>query len=360
MLKRSPFIEYAFIIKNDFERIKADEMLKDFGKGAAAYPVISEQVLIDTKLEINKDLIVFALKDMSFLRDEAKLETQIKLAQEELESHKAQAGKLADRMELVWNDYTFALVYNAASGKVDASEAEAIRLKIADSEAAIIEAEKKRSVLNEVKEQLSRNLAQTRDDIEEKETACSLLSRIMEMNTSIDKKYERLKGLKADVDSARNRIYECEEAAASANSEYDTARDFEDSTRKAYDEIIKSWEEQYAPYYDENVSIEIDDDTYRLDKDEIESRFTGLKTALSQKNSDFADKQALMNHLSASMNKCRDAIEYRGYTFDDIKAKYEVGEIMAAGSHQLRKAKDALKKLVKSSKGMPRMLLIIL
>ena len=349
VLKRTPFIEYAFIIKNDFERIKADEMLKDFGKGAAAYPVISEQVLIDTKLEINKDLIVFALKDMSFLRDEAKLETQIKLAQEELESHKAQAGKLADRMELVWNDYTFALVYNAASGKVDASEAEAIRLKIADSEAAIIEAEKKRSVLNEVKEQLSRNLAQTRDDIEEKETACSLLSRIMEMNSSIDKKYERLKGLKADVDSARNRIYECEEAAASANSEYDTARDFEDSTRKAYDEIIKSWEEQYAPYYDENVSIEIDDDTYRLDKDEIESRFTGLKTALSQKNSDFADKQALMNHLSASMNKCRDAIEYRGYTFDDIKAKYEAGEIMAAGSQQLRNAKDALNNLVKSS-----------
>ena len=349
VLKRTPFIEYAFIIKDDFERIKADEMLKDFGKGAAAYPVISEQVLIDTKLEINKDLIVFALKDMSFLRDEAKLETQIKLAQEELDSHKAQAGKLSDRMELVWNDYTFALVYNAASGKMDASEAEAIRLKIADSEAAIIEAEKKRNVLNEVKEQLSRNLAQTRDDIEEKEAACSLLSRIMEMNTSIDKKYERLKGLKADVDSARNRIYECEEAAASADSEYDTARDFEDSTRKAYDEIIKSWEEQYAPYYDENVSIEIDDDTYRLDKDEIESRFTGLKTALSQKNSDFADKQALMNHLSASMNKCRDAIEYRGYTFDDIKAKYEAGEIMAAGSQQLRNAKDALNNLVKSS-----------
>lgn len=349
VLKRTPFVEYSFIIKNDFERIKADEMLKDFGKGAAAYPVISEQVLIDTKLEINKDLIVFALKDMSFLRDEAKLETQIKLAQEELDSHKAQAGKLADRMELVWNDYTFALVYNAASGKVDASEAEAIRLKIADSEAAIIETEKKRSVLNEVKEQLSSNLAQTRTDIEEKEAACSLLSRIMEMNSSIDKKYEKLKSLKTDSEAARNRIYECEEAAASANSEYDTARDFEDSTRKAYDEIIKSWEEQYAPYYDENVSIEIDDDTYRLDKDEIESRFTGLKTALSQKNSDFADKQALMNHLSASMNKCREAIEYRGYTFDDIKAKYEAGEIMAAGSQQLRNAKDALNNLVKSS-----------
>ena len=349
VLKRTPFVEYAFIIKNDFERIKADEMLKDFGKGAAAYPVISEQVLIDTKLEINKDLIVFALKNMSFLRDEAKLETQIKLAQEELDSHKAQAGKLADRMGLVWNDYTFAFVYNAASGKVDASEAEAIRLKIADSEAAIIEAEKKRSALNVAKEQLAGQLSQTRADIEEKENSCRILSQIIDMNSSIDKKYEKLKSLKADSEAARNRIYECEEAAASANSEYDTARDFEDSTRKEYEEIIKSWEEQYAPYYDENVSIEIDDDTYRLDKDEIESRFAGLKTALSQKNSDFADKQALMNHLSASMNKCRDAIEYRGYTFDDIKAKYEAGEIMAAGSQQLRNAKDALNNLVKSS-----------
>ena len=169
------------------------------------------------------------------------------------------------------------------------------------------------------------------------------------MNSSIDKKYEKLKGLKADSEAARNRVYEYEEAVSSAGVEYEAARDFEDSTRKAYEKIVKSWEEQYAPYYDENVSIETDDDTSRLDKDEIESRFTGLKTALSQKNSDFSDKQALMNHLSASMNKCRDAIEYRGYTFDDIKAKYEAGEIIAAGSQQLRNAKDALNNLVGAS-----------
>lgn len=349
VLKRTPFVEYAFVIKNDFERIKADEMLKDFGRGAAAYPVISEQVLIDTKLEINKDLIVFALKDMSFLRDDARLETQIKLAQEELESHKAQAGKLSDRIELVWDDYTFALVYNAKADKSGASEAEAVRLKIADSEAGIIEAQKKRSALNEAKEQLTGQLSQTRADIEEKENSCRLLSQIIEMNSSIDKKYEKLKGLKADSEAARNRVYEYEEAVSSAGVEYEAARDFEDSTRKAYEKIVKSWEEQYAPYYDENVSIETDDDTSRLDKDEIESRFTGLKTALSQKNSDFSDKQALMNHLSASMNKCRDAIEYRGYIFDDIKAKYEAGEIIAAGSQQLRNAKDALNNLVGAS-----------
>lgn len=349
VLKRTPFVEYAFIIKNDFERIKADEMLKDFGRGAAAYPVISEQVLIDTKLEINKDLIVFALKDMSFLRDETKLETQIKLAQEELESHRAQAEKLSDRMELVWKDYTFALVYDTLSDKSGASEAEAVRLKIADSQAHIIEAEKKRGALNDIKEQLAQQLEQTKADIEEKEALCSKLYKIIEMNDSINKKFERLKELKTECETARNRVYEYEEAVSCADTEYETARDFEDSVRKSYERIVKSWEEQYAPYYDENVSIEIDDEAKLLDKDEIESRFTGLQTALSQKNSDFTDKQALMNHLSASMNKCRDAIEYRGFTFDDIKAEYEAGKIIATSPQQLRNAKDALSNLVNAS-----------
>ena len=244
VLKRTPFVEYAFVIKNDFERIKADEMLKDFGRGAAAYPVISEQVLIDTKLEINKDLIVFALKDMSFLRDDARLETQIKLAQEELESHKAQAGKLSDRMKLVWDDYTFALVYNAMADKSGTSEAEAVRLKIADSETGIIEAEKKRSALNEVKEQLTGQLSQTRADIEEKENSCRLLSQIIEMNSSIDKKYEKLKGLKADSEAARNRVYEYEEAVSSAGVEYEV----DHNLVRGLDYYTKTaFEIQYAP-----------------------------------------------------------------------------------------------------------------
>ena len=346
VLKRAPFIEYAFIIKNDFERIKADEMLKDFGRGAVVYPVVSEQVLIDTKLEINKDLIVFALKDMSFLRDDAKLETQIKLADEELESHKAQIEKLSDRMELVWEDYTFVLTYKAVSERTGTSDIEEIGHKIKTAEAGIIEAEKKKKGLSDIKEQLEGQLSQIQTSLQEKEDACRALSKIMEMNTSINKKYEKLKELKTDSETAKNRVNECEQQSSDVSAEYETALGFEDSTRKAYDGLVQSWEEQYAPYYDESVSIEIDDATKRLDKDEIESRFTGLKTALSQKNSDFADKQALMNHLSASMNKCRDAIEYRGYTFDDIKAKYESGEIIAAGSKQLRDAKDALNNLV--------------
>lgn len=47
-------------------------------------------------------------------------------------------------------------------------QAETIRLKIADSELQLLEAEKKRSVLNELKSSFQKgNLAQTRDDIEE-------------------------------------------------------------------------------------------------------------------------------------------------------------------------------------------------
>ncbi len=349
VLKRTPFIEHAFVIKNDFERVRADEMLRDFGRGAAVYPVVSEQVLADTRSEVNRDLIVFALKDMSFLHDETKREKQIKLASEELESHRAQVEKLSDRMGLVWDDYTFALVHMAVADKSGASKAEAVRSRIADSEAEITEARKKQVALKELKSQLDSQLAQTRADIEEKEKSCRLLSQIIDMNSSIDKKFGKQKELKAESEAAGKCVNEYEETLLSVNAEYESALDFEDSIRKTYDELVKSWEEQYAPYYDENVPIEIDDNTNQLDRDEIESRFAGLKLVLTQKNSDFADKQALMNHLSASMKKCRDAIEYRGCTFDDIKARYESGEIIAAGSAQLRNAKDSLNNLVDAS-----------
>mgnify|MGYP004622170319 CR=1 FL=1 len=350
VLKRTPFVEYGFIIKNDFERVKADETLLNFGRGAVVYPVISEQVLIDTKLEINKELIVFALKDMSFLRDDAKLETDIKLAQEELDNYKSQEKKLSDRMELVWDDYTFALTYKTSAGKAGVSGSiEDIRARIAEcseqSNAAVKEAES----VTAVKNQVEAKLLEVRAELSEKETACDNLTKIIEMKSLIDTKYDKLGRMREDAENAREYVYECEEKSASLNKEYETACDYEDNTRKAYEELVKGWEEQYAPYYDSDISVTINDASYNSDKEDIESRFAGLRTALGQKNADFEDKQALMNHLSASMNKCREAIEYRGYEFNDIKAKYEAGEIMAAGTAQLRNGKAAVNNLVKES-----------
>lgn len=346
--KRTPFVEYGFIIKNDFDRIKADETLNNFGRGACVYPVISEQVLYDTKLEINKELIVFAMKDMSFLRDDGRLETEIKMAREELETLNTQAGRLKDRMELVWEDYIYVLEYMAVYMNADISGTISdIEERISEHEVKIIDAQESASAIEKNVAELENSLTALKDELADKTTRCEALSKVIEKNSSIEKAYKRLKELSAKARSAQEHVHLCEEKAASYTKEYETACEFAEGTARALDELKTNWEMQYAPYYDDGVSVGITEEAYNYDTEEIERRFMGLKASIGQKNSDFADKKALMDHLTLSMNKCRDAIVYRGFTFEDIKSRFEAGEISPADTVRLRSVKDTLQALKK-------------
>ena len=85
--------------------------------------------------------------------------------------------------------------------------------------------------------------------------------------------------------------------------------------------------------------------------EELETRFLGLKSALNGKNSDVADKEALMNHLKLSMNKCVENIEYRGFELQQIKNLTDSGELMATDAKGLREKKDELSGLEKKLVG---------
>ena len=100
VFKRVPFAEYSFVIKNDFDRIKEDVTLKNFQRGAYVVPIISEAVLYDAKLEVNTELVAFAMKDMNFLRDDAGLQVEIETAGQELFDYENQINKLSDRRQL--------------------------------------------------------------------------------------------------------------------------------------------------------------------------------------------------------------------------------------------------------------------
>ena len=127
VLKRIPFVEYSFIIKNDFDRVKNNNVLSTFGRGTQIYPVISEKVLDSQQAAIDKDMMVFALKDMSFLRDDTKRRLEIKTAQEELDNLNEDMQKLEGRKQIVWEDYTFVVKYEAISGNTHTKAVENAR-----------------------------------------------------------------------------------------------------------------------------------------------------------------------------------------------------------------------------------------
>ena len=134
LTEKYPFIEYAFIITDNFEKIGHDEVLKDFEKSAYMVPLVSSSI-IDTLGDGNISnynttddnikpdnyiydglgYITFAGKNLSFLYDDARCNAQIKTAEEELDNVQENIEKLEDRCNILNEDYLFIIENNSSS-----------------------------------------------------------------------------------------------------------------------------------------------------------------------------------------------------------------------------------------------------
>ena len=352
--KRAPFAEFGFVIKEDFERVKDDVGLSNFDRGAFSIPVFSEQILYDTKLEVNKELVTFAHKDMSFLRDINKREAEVALLSEELETLEAKVAKLADRKQVVWDDYKFVSAQTVLMAGSNIIDEDAITRKI--------EANTKR--WNELNDSISRFETEVKEltvKVEERKNALAqdshrldILAMTMEQSRSLSDKYDALNEAKESVRLASEEMAVCKEAVAEAERAYDTAGVLLENATSALAEITTDWEMNYSFYYDAlQNDIVADKDSADvkavnsfigslsdLDEDRLESRFFGLKGVIDKENVDVADKEALMNHYKVSMEKCKNSVEYRGSDWNTVKELFDKGEIMASEASVLRGLKD--------------------
>lgn len=343
VIKRTPFVEYGFIIKNDFERVKKDETLINFGRGGVIYPIISEQILIDTKLEINKDLIVFALKDMNFLRDPADIDRELKLANEEFEEIRHKLDILKDRKELVWSDYTFSYGYKLVNENLNSKKT---ILEIKEE----IEANNKElaSLTESLKdydlriETLTSEKLELEEEIEKMRHKSQSLNSIINFNKQILDVYKEVEELEEKIAKAREKVQTSEENLSKFSSQLDSAREVNLSFEKKINSLKAIWEEEYSKYYDENLDVSETFALYEKDVKELESRFTGLCLAINNKNADVKDKETLMSHLKASIAKCQEQISYRGFSLEEIKAKYEDRNIDKTNQKKLFEIKGQL------------------
>lgn len=341
VLKRTPFVEYSFVIKDDFERIKSDAVLANFERGACIYPVISEQVLIDTKLEINKDLIVFAMKDMSFLRDEVRCEAEIRTAKEELETLTLKLSKYNDRRKLVWDDYTFVLTYQTEMGNENADNS------IRELSEQIVQQKKLLLQENEVKQAMTDKCRQQKEVIQSNQEAIKELQKhidnlddVRKLHEELTKEYEQRAAFDDSAKDSQQKLVEASACVQELKNECEQAAGRVTAAENALCKLNQTWEIQFAPYYQQET--EPQDVQLAMDAYELESRFLGLKGVLTQENADFSDKEKLMNHYRLSMEKCRQAIEYRGNEFADVERKVKNGEAVLCDNAERLKLKQQI------------------
>ena len=87
-------------------------------------------------------------------------------------------------------------------------------------------------------------------------------------------------------------------------------------------------------FYNESTASG-NDEAGQINPNELIAKITGLKDILSNKNSDVSDKENLRKHLKASIDKCVEAIEYRGHTLEELKGMYETGTISVSDRTKL-------------------------
>ena len=353
VLKRIPFVEYSFIIKNDFDRVKNNNVLNTFGRGTQIYPVISEKVLDSQQAAIDKDMMVFALKDMSFLRDDTKRRLEIKTAQEELDNLNEDMQKLEGRKQIVWEDYTFVVKYEAISGNTHTKAVENARQELDQVIEQLSQVDGSIDIYKEKKAEDANKLENLKKQLDSALGQAEGLKKISDLYAEISEERNSLKAYNDKLAKAERAIIGYAAQLDKSREEYLRINEYKDNVDKKYTELVYNWENIFSKYYvqddtpaDENKkpdTTEYDEENIR----EITGRFAGLKDILMNKNADLTDKEALKSHLEASMKKCIDSIIYRGEEPEKLKELYLQGKISVSSQEKLHEISDELTELNK-------------
>ena len=297
--------------------------------------------------------MVFALKDMSFLRDDTKRRLEIKTAKEELDNLNEDMQKLEGRKQIVWEDYTFVVKYEAISGNTHTKAVENARQELDQVIEQLSQVDGSIDIYKEKKAEDANKLENLKKQLDSALGQAEGLKKISDLYAEISEERNSLKAYNDKLAKAERAIIGYAAQLDKSREEYLRINEYKDNVDKKYTELVYNWENIFSKYYvqddtpaDENKkpdTTEYDEENIR----EITGRFAGLKDILMNKNADLTDKEALKSHLEASMKKCIDSIIYRGEEPEKLKELYLQGKISVSSQEKLHEISDELTELNK-------------
>ena len=345
VIKRVPFIHNGFIIKNDFERVRADTVLGSFN-GAYAVPVISENVLYDMKLEVNNELVTFASRDMSFLTEPSGIDNEIKKCSEEIAELDDVIARLSDRRDVIREDYDFAV--REAVKRSDYNDSPAVRLEKLKAEAVQL-AETRTELIGRLENLNTSKASLTREYDDESQREAHDLKRA-ELLQKITELFDRAVGHRAEVKQLDGMIQEYSSRKQKAGADLSASQERAGAYRSKIASVQSTLERMdvqwtaFAPYYSEDYEAGSDNtvNAQQFSEQDLESRFAALRSIIEQDTSDITDKEKLKNHLAASMDKCCRMIEYRRMSVDDVRKALDDDSMADSSNDALMSIRDRL------------------
>lgn len=340
--KRIPFLDYSFVIKGDFDRIREDVNLRNFSNCSYIVPIISEMILRDTRHAASADYIVFGTKDLSFLMDPGKVQAELDKVQNELYGREEDLKRLKMKQSVLWEDYLYILECVGTQNIDAAGELEAIREKIKKLVEEAEEKKQEKSVLEEEMKQLETAMSAVRKGISEKEAFMERLSKIMEVNEEVKELYVSLQELKEERVKSERLLEQYQQAVRKSHDEWQDAVLQKDGAKEALDKLKTQWKELFEPYYSADTKVSETSQTY----EQILVRFNGLLSVVNNENADITDKKTLLKAYEDNIEKCKNDIVKKGFWVEELaeKASAEAPKNAAENQLRLRERLDSVKK----------------
>lgn len=187
---------------------------------------------------------------------------------------------------------------------------------------------------NDKKSQDMAELENVRKSKKSVELNISRYEEIAVVNERVTAGYVTLKQLTEKLKAAEAQIIECADYLDKIREDYIKADEYKTNVDNQYSELVSVWENTVSHFYNEGIDYN-NDGADKINPDELTAKITGLKDILANKNSDVSDKENLRKHLKASVDKCIEAIEYRGHTLEELKGMYETGTISVSDRTKL-------------------------
>lgn len=340
--RRVPFLDYSFVVKGDFERIRADRNLQKFTHCSYIVPIISETILRDTRHSTSVDYMVFGTKDLSFLMNQGLVQTELLRVQDDLEELEGNFRNLKRKQEVLWNDYLYMLECTGEHGESVFEEIGRLEIERESFKQQRLTAGKELETLKKSYEQAEALVKERTEESFSLRERLRTLEQIRECNEVLKKQYQSQKEMAETCAKARNlgeqytiSIQKCEESLCEQKEKAEKANTL-------LEKMNSQWHDVFEPYYKEDVAVFQGDISY----EELLVRFNGLVSALHGENMDVTDKKTLIQAYEENITKAVREIEKRGYTIEALADKTEAdGENSSRMQDRLSEIRETLRGL---------------
>lgn len=341
LLANFPMLPYALLVENNFSQIAEDIHIVRTDYGNSPIPVLS-MVALNLEEGLKQDAYLYYVgKEPDLFLEETRQQALVVSTKEALAEKEKQLEKGKEYEQILKEDYDFICRFCQDYGK----KLQEYQQAYEDDKALVERLEKEENSLKEEKEGAAERRKKAEEELLALEEALKeaikeekVFIEIQELLSKQSALVMEGRKLEAALSEETAKTEEIAEKMKALTFSLEESRKTLRILQEKKDSTEKDWETLYGPYDKEGYEA-----AFGLDLEELEIRFKGRKAAFEKENGDVDDKKLLVENLKEAMERSLRAIEYRGYSLEDLEKTYRENRLQRVTKEVLLKKRQQLK-----------------